>query len=204
MSYIPAKPISAYPWFVRLVLRRQIRKYGRVLAPSRLWGRLPGPFLAMLTALGAFQHRRYPVDAALRSLVSIRVAQLNGCRFCIDLNAHSYLKASDAEEKAHEVADWRESALYSDRERAALDYAEQVTSRCEAIGPDTISRLRKLFTEDEVTALTAWISFQNMSAKFNAALGAEEHGFCRVPGGGAEARTPEWLGGLPDAAPENF
>jgi alkylhydroperoxidase family enzyme len=44
-----------------------------------------------------------------------------------------------------------------------------------------IASLKELFTEDKITALTAWIAFQNMSAKFNAAFGAEEHGFCRLP-----------------------
>src|SRR6056297_2418782 len=175
MPHIEPKPVPNYPWFVRLVLKRQQRKYGRVLAPALLWGRMPGPFVTMLLSLGAFQSRRFPVDAALRSLVSIRVAQLNGCSFCVDLNAHTHLQAAGEKTKALEVASWRESTVYDDRERAALLYAEEVTSHCSAIGAATIARVREHFTEDGVTALTAWISFQNMSAKFNAALGAEEH-----------------------------
>ena len=180
MSRIEAKPISEYPWYVRWVLRRQQRKYGRVLAPSFLWGRLPGPFVAMLTSLGFFQSKRFPVDTVLRSLVSIRIAQLNGCGFCVDLNAHNFLEAAGAQEKPEDVGRWRESSLFDERERAALEYAEEMTDRCSSIGDEHIASLKDLFSADEITALTSWIAFQNMSAKFNAALGAEEYGFCRV------------------------
>ncbi len=180
MSRIAPKAVSSYPWTVRWFLRRQERKYGRVLAPSFLWGRLPGPFLSVLVALGFFQSRRYPVDANLRSLVSIRIAQLNGCTFCVDLNSHNYLRAAGAERKAVEVERWRESDLYSELERAALDYAETMTERCAEVTDDQIAALGSHMSDDQITALTAWIAFQNMSAKFNAALGAEEHGFCRL------------------------
>ncbi|WP_412852636.1 hypothetical protein [Ectothiorhodospira shaposhnikovii] len=57
-----------------------------------------------------------------------------------------------------------------------------MTLTCADIESDAVDRLRDEFSENEITALTAWIGFQNMSAKFNAALGAEEHGFCALPG----------------------
>lgn len=168
--------------FTRWFLGRQRRVHGAVLAPSWLWGRLPGAFIGMLVLLAAFQRRSYPIDTALRSLVSIRIAQLNGCRFCVDLNAHNFLKARGEESKANAVAQWRDSELFSARERAALGWAEAVTLTCADIESDAVDRLRDEFSENEITALTAWIGFQNMSAKFNAALGAEEHGFCALPG----------------------
>lgn len=189
MSRIEAKPLSEYPWYVRLVLRRQQRKYGRILAPSLLWGRLPGPFLGMLTSLGFFQSKNFPIGGQLRSLLSVRIAQLNGCKFCIDLNSYNYLISEGAPEKPAEIARWRESDLFPPEERAALEYAEAMTDRCGSISSDTVESVKAYFSEDEVTALTAWIAFQNMSAKFNAALGAEEHGFCRVPGASHEGAS---------------
>ena len=187
MSRIAAKQLKDYPWYVRLVLRRQQRKYGRVLAPSLLWGRLPRAFVTMLASLGAFQGRRYPVDAVLRSLVSIRIAQLNGCHFCVDLNAHNFLQAAGEAQKPEQVARWRDSSVFTDRERAALEYAEAMTSACDRISGQDIDALKRIFSDDEITALSAWIAFQNMSAKFNAALGAEEHGFCRPAGADGSA-----------------
>jgi AhpD family alkylhydroperoxidase len=144
----------------------------------------------MLASLGAFQSRRYPVDAVLRSLVSIRIAQLNGCTFCVDLNSYNFLRAAGEAEKPDAVEQWRGSAIFTDRERAALDYAEAMTDACASIDHRRIASLRNHFTEDEITALTAWIAYQNMSAKFNAALGAEEHGFCNVPGAAEDESGP--------------
>ena len=180
MTRIPPKPLHLYPWYVRIFLKRQERVYGKVLAPSLLWGRLPAAFLGMLGLLGVFGRRRYPVDLRLRSLVSIRVAQLNGCHFCVDLNAYNFLKAAGEESKAAEVANWRESEHFTGSERAALAWAEKMTQACADIDKAAVDELRAYYSDDEVTALTAWIGFQNMSAKFNAALGAEEHGFCEV------------------------
>ncbi|MBX3746802.1 MAG: carboxymuconolactone decarboxylase family protein [Verrucomicrobiae bacterium] len=192
MARISPKPEAEYPWYLRWFFRRQARKYGKTLSPSWLWGRLPGHFAGMLAMLGLFQRRRFPVDAALRSLVSARVAQMNGCAFCVDLNAYNLLKAAGSAEKAEAVDGWRESALYSDRERAALDYAESMTDTARRVTDEQLAALRAHFDEDGIVALTAWIAFQNLSAKFNAALGAEENGLCRLgagKGGPAQGST---------------
>lgn len=180
MAFIAPKALAEYPWYLRWFFRRQARKYGRTLAPSWLWGRLPGHFLGLLALLGLFQRKRFPVDTALRSLVSVRVAQLNGCAFCVDLNAYNLLSATGSAEKASKVEGWRGCDLYSARERAALDYAETMTDTGRRVTPGQLAGLREHFDEDGVVALTAWIAFQNMSAKFNSALGAEEHGLCPI------------------------
>lgn len=181
MPLIAPKPLAEYPWYLRLFFRNQVRKYGQVLSPSWLWGRLPDHFLGLLILLGLFQRRSFPVDAALRSLISVRVAQLNGCAFCIDLNAYNLLKASGSADKAEAVAGWRSSPLFSERERAALAYAEAMTDTANPVTAAEIAALRPHFDDDGITALTAWIAFQTMSAKFNAALGAEDNGLCRLP-----------------------
>ena len=178
--FIKPKPIAEYPWYLRLFFRNQIRKYGQVLSPSWLWGRLPGHFLGLLILLGLFQRRAFPVDAALRSLVSVRVAQLNGCAFCVDLNAYNLAKAAGSADKAEAVAAWQASPLFSEMERAALAYAEAMTDTARRVTAVEIAALRPHFDDDGITALTAWIAFQNFSAKFNAALGAEDNGLCRL------------------------
>jgi alkylhydroperoxidase family enzyme len=182
MPAIEPKPLREYPFYLRWFFRRQARKYGRTLTPSWLWGRLPGHFGAMLLLLGLFQRKRFPVDTALRSLVSARVAQLNGCAFCVDLNAYNFLQATGSAAKANAVDRWRESELYSERERAALEYAEAMTDTARRVTPAQIAVLKNHFDDNGVVALTAWIAFQNLSAKFNSALGAEENGLCKRGG----------------------
>jgi AhpD family alkylhydroperoxidase len=183
MAHIAPKPLQQYPWYLRWFFRWQARRYGQTLSPSWLWARWPTLFGAMLLLLGSFQRRKFPIDTELRSLVSARVAQLNGCAFCVDLNSYNLLMAVGSASKAQAVSHWRESSLYSARERAALEYAEAMTDTSQRVKPEQIAALRTYFDDDALTALTAWIAFQNMSAKFNAALGAEDTGLCRLPVG---------------------
>jgi AhpD family alkylhydroperoxidase len=192
MPFIEPKPLGEYPWYLRLFFRNQVRRYGKTLSPSWLWGRLPGLFIGLLILLGLFQRRKFPVDAELRSIVSARVAQLNGCAFCVDLNAYNLLKAAGSTAKAEAVERWRDSPLFSDKERAALEFAEAVTDTGRRVTASHVDALRPHFDDDGITALTAWIAFQNFSAKFNAALGAEENSLCRL-----QTRTTT----LPDASP---
>ena len=181
MASIPPKPLTEYPWWLRWFFRRQARKYGMTLSPSWLWGRLPAHFGGMLLMLALFQRRSFPIDMALRSLVSVRVAQMNGCAFCVDLNAYNLLKAAGSAEKAAAVAHWRNRPEFCDRERAVLEYAEAMTDTSRRVEPGHLESLRQHFDDDGVVALTAWIAFQNLSAKFNAALGAEDNGLCHLP-----------------------
>ncbi len=182
MAFIQPKALNDYPWPVRMVLKRQIRVYGDVLPPAYLWGRMPGLFFALLGMLGLFSSKRFLISKTIRSLASIRIAQLNGCHFCVDLNAHLYLSAQGEVEKADHVASWQSAdGIFSEKEKAVLGYAEAMTVACASIDQATIDGLRAQFSDDEITQLTAWISFQTMSAKFNAALGAEPHGFCKTP-----------------------
>jgi len=186
MAFIQPKPLQEYPFYLRWFFRRQSRKYGRTLAPSWLWGRLPGHFFGLLFMLGLFHRKCFAVDAALRSLVSVRIAQLNGCAFCVDLNSYNLLQATGSTAKVEAVNHWRNSELYTEKERTALDYAEAMTDTSRRVTPAQIGALKNHFDEDGVVALTAWIAFQNLSAKFNSALGAEENKLCRLP-----AKPPE-------------
>jgi alkylhydroperoxidase family enzyme len=153
-------------------------------------GTVAGTFRRLLFLLWRFQRRSFPVDTALRSLVSARVAQPNGCAFCVDLNAYNFLQAEGSTAKAEEIDQWRKSSLYSDRERAALEYAEAMTDTNRRVRPEQIEALRPHFDDDGIVALTVWIAFQNFAAKFNAALGAEEHGLCRLNAGRRSADSP--------------
>jgi AhpD family alkylhydroperoxidase len=181
MAFITPKPLNEYPFYLRWFFRRQERKYGMTLSPSWLWGRLPAHFGGLLVLLGCFQRKSFPVDTALRSLVSARIAQLNGCAFCVDLNSYNLLQATGSLSKAKAVDQWRTSTLYSEKERLALDYAETMTDTTRRVTPAQIQALKSQFTDDGVVALTAWIAFQNMSAKFNSALGAEDNALCQIP-----------------------
>ena len=182
MSYLDTSPSHRYPWYVRLILRGQRRRYGRELEPSRLWGRVPRAFLAMSLMYGVLDRRSSPIDAALRSLVQVRVSQINGCEFCVDINSASGLKRGAEGSKLAELASFDQSAAFSEREKAALRYAEAVTESGRRTDAAMVAALRKHFDDDAIVELTALIAYQNMSSKFNAALGVPAQGFCALPG----------------------
>jgi AhpD family alkylhydroperoxidase len=180
MAFVDTPGTQRFPWYIRLILRLQRRRYGSELGPTRLWGRLPRAFLAMSLMYGVLDRRSSPIDAALRSLVQVRVSQINGCEFCVDINAASGLKRGAAESKLADLPRFAQSAAFSEREKAALHYAEAMTDSNRRTDAALVEVLRKHFDDDAIVELTALISYQNMSSKFNAALGVPAQGFCAV------------------------
>jgi AhpD family alkylhydroperoxidase len=173
-------PLSRYPWYVRLILKLQQRKYGRALEPALLWGRLPRSFLLLTLLYRSLDRAGSSLEPQLRSLVQVRVSQINWCAFCVDLNSSIALERHSTPEKLAVLADYEASSLFSERERAALAYAEAVTDPARRVDDALFSRLQRHFTEQEIVELTALIAFQNMSSKFNSALGVPAQGFCTM------------------------
>jgi AhpD family alkylhydroperoxidase len=180
MPFITTPAQHHFPWYVRLFFWNQRRKYGAVLEPARLWGRSPRVFLGVATLYGALDRRASPIEPVLRSLVTVRVSQINWCRFCVDINSALVLKRGGDLERLAALERFEESALFSEREKAALAYAEAVTYSERQVTPEHLTRLGHHFDDDAVIELTALVAFQNLSSKFNAALGVEPQGFCHA------------------------
>ena len=181
MSYVETPPDFPYPWYLQLMFRFQRRRYGRELEPVRLWARMPGAFLAMSAMYRALDRKSSPIEPALRSLVQVRVSQINGCDFCVDLNSFLGLGRGVAEDRLRALPQFEDSPLFSQRDKAALAYAEAATRSDRRVGEELILRLRKHFDDQAIVQLAALIAYQNMSSKFNAALGVPAHGFCPAP-----------------------
>jgi uncharacterized peroxidase-related enzyme len=143
----------------------------------------PKSFLGVAFLDGMIDRKSSPLPPVLRSLITVRVSQLNGCRFCVDINSATLLKQGVAFGKVEAVAAWQQTDLFSESERIALEYAEAVTLHSGSIEEDLMKRLKKHFEEDAIVELTALIAFQNLSSKFNSALGVPPQGFCRIPVG---------------------
>lgn len=173
--------LNRYPWFVRLFFWKQRHTYGQVLDPGLLWGRSPWLFATVALLYGAVNRRSSPIEPALRSLVTVRVSQINHCAFCVDINSMTLLKRGVDEEKIHALPGWRDSGLYSGRERLALDYAEAMTYCDRDVEDDLATAVKTEFGEEGMVELTGLVAFQNLSSKFNAALDVPPQGFCQVP-----------------------
>ncbi len=88
------------------------------------------------------------------------------------------MQAGAGEEKIRQVPTWRESRLFSDMERAALEYAERITITGEKVSDELWVRLRTHFREAQMVELTAAVALENFRSKFNVPLGVEAQGFC--------------------------
>jgi hypothetical protein len=73
----PAKTHGEYPWYLRTFFRHQRRKYGTILDSALLWARAPKQFLGVAFLYGMIDRKSSPIDPAMRSLVTVRVSQIN-------------------------------------------------------------------------------------------------------------------------------
>ena len=176
---VPAKPIQRYPWYLTPFFWNQKRKYGQVLMPGLLLGRVPKLFIAVAILYGVLDRRRSPLDPVLRSLVTVRVSQLNGCRFCVDINSATLARRAGSQAKVDALDAWRDSDIFEAKEKAALDYAEAMTDSTRRVNDAIVEPLREFFDDDAIVELTALIAFQNLSSRFNSALEVPSQGFSR-------------------------
>jgi AhpD family alkylhydroperoxidase len=99
--------------------------------------------------------RRSTLPSALMFLVKIRVSQINGCGRCIDMHTKDARLEGESEQRLYLLSAWREAPIYSQRERAALAWAEAVTEPNQGGVPDSVYEVaRKEFDEQELLALT--------------------------------------------------
>ncbi len=178
---VPVKQINQYPWLLRPFFWNQKRKYGTVLQPGLLWGRVPKLFASVALLYGALDRKSSPLNPTLRSLVTVRVSQINWCHFCVDINSATLAKRAGSMEKVENLEQWKESDLYDKKERVVLEYTEAVTYSDQQVSDDLFQRLKEFFDDDGLVELTGLIAFQNLSSKFNSALDVPAQGFCSIP-----------------------
>lgn len=102
------------------------------------------------------------LDPVLKDLVRLRASQINGCAFCIHMHTTDLRKRGEPEMRLALLTAWRESSLYSDRERAALGWTEALTRIAESGAPDSdYEALKSQFSEAEQVQLTLLIGAIN-------------------------------------------
>jgi len=178
MSFVDTPDNYSYAWYVRPVLALFRRRLGTLPEPVRLWARIPLAFFGFQLMHRTLERKGSPLDAKLRALVRTRIAQLNSCHFCVDLNASQALDRGVTQERLLDLAVFRTSEHFDEAEKAALIYAEAVTGTGIAIEAEVIERLRQAYGDAGIVELAAVVAHQNLSAKFNAALGVPAEGFC--------------------------
>jgi AhpD family alkylhydroperoxidase len=164
-------------------------KLGYLLTRKQL-GTVPGPlsvFCArMPLAFGGFYGKvakldkklSLPTDTAL--LIRQQVARSNVCSYCIDANRYAAIKKSSTNEaKFDALDDYRESPLFTDSERAALDYATEVT-KAKDVRADTFAALQHHYNERQVCEIVWLVASEHLYNINNIALNIGSDGYCKI------------------------
>ena len=113
----------------------------------------PDGLKALLT-LNSFV-KNLGMEPKLKALVEIRISQINGCAFCVDQHSMEARSVGESQQRLDSLVVWDESPFFSDRERAALDWAESVTLCADSGVPDEVYlEARQIFSEKELVDLT--------------------------------------------------
>jgi AhpD family alkylhydroperoxidase len=107
------------------------------------------------------------LSPTLLDLVHIRASQLNGCAFCLDMHVKEAKLHGERELRLYHTSIWRESPLFSDKERAALEWTEAVTHISASISDDLYERVRQQFPEKELAELTFAVGIINLWNRLN-------------------------------------
>lgn len=114
------------------------------------------------------------IEESTLNLVDIRASQLNGCAFCLDMHVKQGKIRGERELRLHHVAIWRESALFSPRERAALAWTEVLTHLpAQGVPDDIYERVRTQYSEKELTELSFAIMVINGWNRLNVGFRTE-------------------------------
>jgi len=123
--------------------------------------------------------RKSGLETKLLELVRMRASQLNGCAYCLDMHSKDARAEGETEQRLYGLSAWRETPYYTDRERAALAWAEAVTLISRDQVPDEVYKeTRQHFSEDELVhltmALVAINSWNRVAISFRAVPGSYE------------------------------
>ena len=126
------------------------------------------------------------IDATTRHLVEIRASQINGCGLCVDMHIKQAAIHNERPLRLHHLVIWRESPLFSERERAALAWTEVLTRIPEdGVSDEIFQQVREQFSEKEISDLTfiimainAWnranVAFRTVPGSLDAAYGLDK------------------------------
>ena len=115
--------------------------------------------------------RRCGLDHKLIELVKLRASQINNCAWCMDMHTKELRAAGESEQRLHLLSAWRECPFYTERERAALAWAESITLLTDRFVPDEVFQLaRSQFTEEELVKLTMVLVAINGANRINVAF----------------------------------
>lgn len=123
---------------------------------------LSAPAFQHIGALDAYL-KQSTVPPTIMRLVQLYASQINGCAFCVDIHSKEAKIAGERELRLYHVAIWQESPLFTDQEKAALEWTRAVTLLSQGAPSDELfAKLKQHFSDKEISDLNLQIAFINM------------------------------------------
>jgi alkylhydroperoxidase family enzyme len=175
----PVVPLVGQP---RGLLRRYAWRYsrkklGHVVDPVRALAHHGGVLASNGLLEMAVERSWRQLDPQLRWLAIQAASGAVGCSWCIDYGYYEAAQSGIDPVKVRSVPRWRESSVYTDRERIVLEYAEAASATPVVIGDDLVERLHAVFDDTQIVELAGWVALENYRSRINAGLGLRSQGF---------------------------
>ncbi|HLW94414.1 MAG TPA: carboxymuconolactone decarboxylase family protein [Solirubrobacteraceae bacterium] len=148
---------------------------GSGLEPMEIWAHQP----KMMFAMGKFNQairKGRSIDERLKNLVELKGAQMIGCEFCVDLGSQICRNSGLSDEELLALPRYRESDLFSEPEKLALDYTVAVMRTPVDVTDGLFDRMKQHFSDAQLVEITAFLTLVNLD-RFNAAFGIGAAGF---------------------------
>jgi hypothetical protein len=155
------------------------RQFGKVLTPLKVHSaRLPSPFGLFYSKVSQLDKKLLlPQETVL--LIREQVARINVCLFCMDIGRAFTIKASMNEAKFDAVEQYSTSPLFTEPERAALDYVTELT-KDKKVSPDTFARLSRYYSEREICEIVWLVASEHLYNMTNIGLNIHSDMLCDI------------------------
>jgi alkylhydroperoxidase family enzyme len=155
------------------------QQWGKVLTPVKVFiARMPTEFGQFTTMMAQLEQKlTLPKETAF--LIRQRVANINICSFCIDISRAVIIKSSMNEAKFDALEQYRSSPLFTDAERAALDYVTELTKN-RTVNPDTFARLTQHYSEREICEIVWLVASEHLYNMANIGLNIHSDMLCDI------------------------
>jgi alkylhydroperoxidase family enzyme len=155
------------------------QQFGKVLTPLKVVSaRLPPAFALFSTKIGKLDKKlRLPQEMVL--LIREQVARINVCHFCMDIGRSLAIKATMNEAKFDALDNYRTSSLFTDAERAALDYATELTTE-KKVDPSTFEQLARYYSEREICEIVWLVASEHFYNMTNIGLNIHSDMLCDI------------------------
>lgn len=173
-------PIESPPGlFLKMVFFFTRRFMGKVLAPLTVFAaRMPKAFASFYGKLSQLD-KKLQLSSQTAVLIRQQVARLNTCHFCMDATRWHEMKQSGNTARGDALPEYRTSPLFTDAERAALDYATELT-KDKQVAPATFARLKPYYSEREICDIVWLVASEHLYNLTNNGLNIGSDGLCEL------------------------